>query len=1047
MRRKKPLKVSVKAPSRGLVTRFPSELADLMEEKDIKRTFVEAQNVRFEDGVVACAPGYEKVDITSGTISNLLDDCVGHFRFDESAAPYVDQVSANNFTETDSSELGHSFPSIDTSGKLGNAIRFGTTIDQGLSQFGTPYGFTGSFSITGWFKINTDADPIRIVGRGGATDSPQSYDDFASIIATSEMNYEVVYEGNDVTFSVRDTSGTVTSCSVAGPISTGAWHFFCARHSTGATIHLRVDSTSSSASHTTGVDCPLEDLFTIGILSTDIASDLSLDSLSLFDVALTNTQVDALYNSGDGFDYPFLGGPIRFAWQANYIQTDPYPLILGTDTGLFSTTRDFSSNPRTYSVALAQIYEHPSSTSPENRWSAIDFYNKVIFAQTDIAPQYWTIGTTTATVPGLPVGNTYDGVTAFQNHLILWKDTTLKWSDLNDFSMWIPVTNTIASLTMTTANSFSQPDASASATTPVPPLTGAVYLTEYPDGLTDGQFVKIEENNYYNFYGVIGVTPGAGLSATSVASTQTIGTSTSAGRVFIMAHTDWDVGQIVAIGTSTNYVEIVGVSTATTESYLLEADANLSAGSPNTATVILTGAAENLAVGDYISIGPSEVPGYDIYSITSIATNSTTDSTELAISQTSLGSNQRAAGANAFLAGAVVVPQPWIQCKEYNAAAVTVGTSVAITEKYGVTLEPQYLTGARATSGTVGTGVTITTIDANEAGEAQIVGADDNGKLWAVVPLGDYAVLLKNRAIQVLQYVGRISGTFYVRTEVRNEGLIARNAYVKLNSDKLVFLGNRDLYLYRGGQTPIPICQQYVRQLFQELDRGQLDKIQFLHREARNEVWIVYPISGGQKILIWNYVENSASLDVYPDELLELTALANCRWETDPAWNDLSDQQTWENFTNSITWDSLSGTGSEEVGLVASGDGSLLVHGQVYSHDGVAYTALAETMDYTFNDESLIKHVEGVQVSFQVDERTNVEQKVYVQVGTKMNADGDITWSTARSLDVRGNHQDPTRIPVSQVGRFVRLRFYSEDAEVRWRISGFQIFARAGGVY
>ena len=104
-------------------------------------------------------------------------------------------------------------------------------------------------------------------------------------------------------------------------------------------------------------------------------------------------------------------------------------------------------------------------------------------------------------------------------------------------------------------------------------------------------------------------------------------------------------------------------------------------------------------------------------------------------------------------------------------------------------------------------------------------------------------------------------------------------------------------------------------------------------------------------------------------------------------------------------------------------------------------------MDYDFGDPSAVKHVEGVQISLQVREATDQAQVFYVQVGTKMNADGTIVWSPARALDARGNHQNPTRIPVSQAGRFVRLRFYSTAANVAWRISGFQIFARRGGLY
>ena len=1051
------MKVTVKAPSRGLVTRVPSELADVMDEKDAKRPFVEAQNVRFEDGVVAAAPGYESVTVSGGTLSDLDVGLVAHWKFDEVAAPFLDKVGEVTFGDTGGLFEVDGVTAV-TSGKFSGAINFngvstdltGLVLDDSVAPL---FNFAGSFTIAGWIRLNVAGDVIRIVGRGGSGNNPQLYDGGALFGSyTTPFNYEVTAGSNFVSFAVQDNTSTVSTVTIAGALSIGDWYFFAAVHTQGVGIKLRVNAvTSSTTAHTTGVECPAVDYMTIGMFTTDIQPTFSLDSLSFWGVALSSTQLNTLYNTHAGQNYPFLGGPVRFAWQANYLQADPYPLLIGTDTQMYSGTKDFTASPRGYSLALTSLYTHPSSASEGENWSAVDFYNKVVFTQALIPPQYWTTGTTTAVVPGLPTGDTYDGVTAFQNHLLLWKDLSLYWSDLNDFSVWVPVANTIASYSFTTEASFSQPAAAAS--TPVPPLTGSVYVTPYPDGLTVGQYLKIDESAttspaYYNFYELAAVTPGAELSAVSVATSQTVAISATAGRIFITAHKGWEAGQILKLGASSNYVKVAACSNSTTETYVTKTVAELvDAGANDTITNLPLVVSTNLLrVGDYVSIGANSAASIDIYLITAVSTNTSDNTTQISLTQQNYGSGQRVPSPTAVSAGSVVTPQPWITVAEVNAAAVTVPSSSDIIEKYGVQLTTLNFTGRRTAAATIAIS-TLQTLDANEAGSAQIVGADDNGAIWAVVPMGDYAIILKNRAVQVLQYVGRISGTFFVRTEVRNEGLIARNAYARLNSDRLVFLGNRDLYLYRGGQTPVPICQQYVRQLYAELDRGQLDKIHFLHREARNEVWIVYPISGGQKVLIWNHVENSVTIDVYPDELLELTSIANCRWETDPAWNDFSDQQTWDYLLSSIAWDDLAGTGSEEVGLLATGDGSLLVHGRLYSQGGEAYTALAETMDYDFGDASRVKHVEGVQLSLQVKEPTDQVQTLYVQVGTKMNADAPVTWSAARSIDARGGYQNPTRVPFSASGRFVRVRFYSSAADVRWRIGGFTIFARGGGTY
>lgn len=354
-------------------------------------------------------------------------------------------------------------------------------------------------------------------------------------------------------------------------------------------------------------------------------------------------------------------------------------------------------------------------------------------------------------------------------------------------------------------------------------------------------------------------------------------------------------------------------------------------------------------------------------------------------------------------------------------------------------------TGRTASGDTIATTQTITTLDANEAGSAQIVGSNANGPIYRIWSVADYAYIYKEWSIQSLQYVGQASGTFALRTEVTREGLLSKNAGVNLGNGTIVFLGHRELYAYKGGPTPEPVCQQYTRQLFEELDRSRIDSIQVFHRERRNEVWVVYPVVGGTKVLIWNYSENTATLDEYGTaSLLRSVRLG---WPVDPVWELLSVDTLWTSFPDTTLWNDLVSGGNEENFLVADNAGGFWIHGPVYDRGRQAYTALAETMDYDFGDGTQFKYVDVVHVGIQVKASDNATRTLYVQVGGRTSLDADITWTSAQAISVQGNANFTTKVNPGGSGRYLRLRFYSSDVDVQWRVSSFEIYARAGGTY
>lgn len=339
------------------------------------------------------------------------------------------------------------------------------------------------------------------------------------------------------------------------------------------------------------------------------------------------------------------------------------------------------------------------------------------------------------------------------------------------------------------------------------------------------------------------------------------------------------------------------------------------------------------------------------------------------------------------------------------------------------------------------------TLDANEAGETRIVGAQQNGPIFRVVPQGDYAYCYKERSIQSIQYTGLGNGTFFIHNEIYGEGLLSRDAFADRQDGTMVFLGHREMYVYQGGPIITPVCQQFTRQLYKELDRSRLTEIRMFHNESRHEIWLSYPIVGGFRVLIWNYVEDSASIDDY-DPSVEFTALGQVDWSSDITWGQLADSSLWNTQADNLTWNSLESGGIDHATVICSQDGNLRMHGLVYTRDGNPYVSTSESMDYDFEQPDMFKYVDVVVVGLDVKVTDNTPRTMYVQIGAQDSLSGaDIRWTAPQPIIVSGQQQPPVKVNPGGSGRYLRVRFTSSDPNVQWRVSSFEIHCRPGNTY
>lgn len=136
MRRQNPVSVKVKAPSRGLITRFPGETADNLGTGAEKfslagpqnRASAVGSNVRYEDGVVRAAPGYDRVNL----VASILVDLVAHWRLNEYSGTRF-EATLNHYDLAETIGAGETVGVLQASGKFETAALFNDPVSEGAS--------------------------------------------------------------------------------------------------------------------------------------------------------------------------------------------------------------------------------------------------------------------------------------------------------------------------------------------------------------------------------------------------------------------------------------------------------------------------------------------------------------------------------------------------------------------------------------------------------------------------------------------------------------------------------------------------------------------------------------------------------------------------------------------------------------------------------------------------------------------------------------------------------------------------------------------------
>ena len=710
-----------------------------------------------------------------------------------------------------------------------------------------------------------------------------------------------------------------------------------------------------------------------------------------------------------------------------------------------------------------------AGTGRTSRWYAANDIDKVVLTSPSVAPIYWKPGLKQIPsygkcrpVAGLPNSDGYDGVESFASHTLLWRDTTIKWSDLNDTHNWIPVALTAASGRAVLASSFTQPEVGGT--------SGTVFLDEESGEFVANQFVRIvaNENNpseiSYSYYKV-GSVASSSDSVESIRVDQSVPSGGAETTVYTTAYLAVvEDGKLSIDGTATEATVTEG-SRNLAKTYELGGASSVVGNIGESVTFPLSAFPFDFKINDIISVGTSDEPGQDLYKITTIGLTLIAVRLGIGEAQKSKGLTFAYGGSNPTV---YVRFQPWIKVTNSSSTSIAISAKVEVKPVGAVKLVAQGLTGEIRAGTLVPSGAILETLDANEAGEFENVGNGINGPIYAIVKLADYAYILKKDSIQSMQYVGRDSGTFYIRGEIYDEGPMGRYAWCRIGEKAIIFWGAKGWMKYSGGQVIEDVGKAHWETAIAELDISRADEIVAFHHKPRNEVWFAYPVLGSRdtKVIVFNYDFSSITVDRYSGDLNGISAIGLVDWEVAPTWESLSSS---ERCTDSAKrWFEYSDEGMKPypvIGIVGDAGNEnygedpdalvprLLLFGRSVSRASnddcvpAPIEAFADTPDHDFGDFATVKYVDTVRVGLHVPVKLAHPLKLKVKLGTRMNSDDDLVWTDHQTIEVSGNGNVTAMVNIRASGRLVRVRFFSDDLDVQWSISSYSIYARAGSTY
>ena len=293
--------------------------------------------------------------LTDNEIISLYNEGAGaEYPFSSQLLPSLnDAVSTNHGTRPSSTLTGGVVGPSFTTGKIGKAFLFDGVNDM-VALPNSSFDFAGDFSISAWVKITSNPSS------GGAIFSNYNYD------VVYNYGYLLCLNANKtITFGTNNAVNNTVVITSTTALALNTWyHITVRRDSVTKSNYLYINGTLEAQVINTGVGITYGTRAmqpTIGAIRQNNQGTLSsntflngqVDALTIWNKALTTSEVSALYNSGNAQQYPFSNVAL------SGVTSDALGNYDGTNNGVTYTTgkigtNAFSFNGSSNFIALPQ---------------------------------------------------------------------------------------------------------------------------------------------------------------------------------------------------------------------------------------------------------------------------------------------------------------------------------------------------------------------------------------------------------------------------------------------------------------------------------------------------------------------------------------------------------------------------------------------------------------------------------------------------------------------------------------------------------------------
>lgn len=324
-------------------------------------------------------------------------------------------------------------------------------------------------------------------------------------------------------------------------------------------------------------------------------------------------------------------------------------------------------------------------------------------------------------------------------------------------------------------------------------------------------------------------------------------------------------------------------------------------------------------------------------------------------------------------------------------------------------------------------------INQSQAGWADLT--DDVSWVQAMRPLADYVVVYKERAIQLINYVGG-NDVWNKWPAIIGTGALATKALVDLG-DEHIFVGNDNIYSFNG-RDPAIAGDDIAKEFFRILDPDKYALVAGFYIEEVPEIWFAFVSTSSPEIDSKKYPDKiiayNTDTKAWSFRDLPMTAFGYYNRKEEGTWDE--DGETWD--SDEAEWDSSINLANAPINLCGDANGNIFVL-EDNNFNGAAIDSFLTSKLFDFDAPDRIKRL--LRIQFMISREGPYNLPVYV--GAAANVDEPIVWHGPYSMSLE--RTSPPWVDVDISARYLCIRLGTTGADEPFRLTGYILYYELRG--